>query len=235
MQPSAPISQDLWRATPDEFVEVRNRVAKKLKTEGKTAEADAVKGLKKPSLALWAVNQLAVTKPTVVEDLVALGAQLEAATADALKGEGPGAMRELDRQRRHAVGDAADAAVALAETAGHPLSAGMVARVTSTLDNASLAASSRELLGAGRLPAELDSPGFEGLEGLAVELLPGRERVEVDQAEREQERAAEERRRAEAEADRLEAVAADAEEVARTARARADAARRHAQELGDGS
>jgi len=226
---------DLWRATPDEFVEVRNRVVKELKADGKTAEADAVKALKKPSLALWAVNQLAMTKPHVVEDLTALGAQLEAATADALKGEGPGAMRELDRQRRHAVGDAADAAVAAASEAGQALSAAMVNRVTTTLDNASLAASSRELLTAGRLPAELDSPGFEGLEGLAVELLPQPERVEVDQAGRERERAAEERRRAEAEADRLEAVAADAEEVARTARARAQAARKHADELGESS
>jgi hypothetical protein len=224
---------DLWRATPDEFVEVRNRLAKELKAAGKLAEADAVKALKKPSLALWAVNQLAPAKPGVVEDLVELGRQVEAATADALKGEGPGAMRELDRQRRHAVGDAADAAAALAETAGQPLSAAMVSRVASTLDNASLAASSRQLLAAGRLPAELDSPGFDGLEGLAVELLPTREGVEDHQAERERERAAEERRRAEAEADRLEAVATDAEEVARTARARADAARRHADELGE--
>ena len=222
---------DLWRATPDEFVEVRNRLAKALKAEGKTAEADAVKALKKPSLALWAVNQLAPAKPRVVEDLIELGRQVETATADALKGEGPGAMRELDRQRRHAVGDAAEAAAALAQVAGHPLSAAMLARVTSTLDNASLAAPSRELLAAGRLPAELDAPGFEGLEGLAVELLPARQRVDEDQADRERERAAEELRRAEAEADRLEAVAADAEEVAHTARVRADAARAHADGL----
>ncbi|HZQ84069.1 MAG TPA: hypothetical protein VFA83_04485 [Acidimicrobiales bacterium] len=234
---------ELWRATPDEFVAVRNQLAKQLKAEGKTDEAETVKKLKKPSVAVWAVNRLARERPSVVEDLVELGRQVEAATADAMKGEGAGALRELDRQRKHAVGDAATAAAAVAAEAGLPLSSAMAGRVTSTLDNASLAQATRDLLAAGRIPTELDAPGFEGLEGLDLGdlgVLRGGSTgadahadtdVLARERKREEERAAEERRRAEAEAERLEAVAADAEEVARTARARADAARRHADEL----
>lgn len=232
---------ELWRATPDEFVAVRNQLAKQLKAEGKADEAETVKKLKKPSAAVWAVNLLAREKPKVVADLVDLGRQVEAATADAIRGEGAGALKELDRQRRHAVSDAADAAAAVADAAGQPLSAAMAGRVASTLDNASLAQATRDLLTAGRLPTELDAPGFEGLEGLDLGHLgvlgaaagEGHADAAVLERERarEEERAAEELRRAEAEADRLEAVAADAEEVAHTARARADAARQHADEL----
>ena len=236
---------ELWRATPDEFVAVRNQVAKQLKADGRADEAETVKKLKKPSLAVWAVNRLARERPQVVEDLAELGRQVEAATADAMKGEGAGALRELDRQRRHAVADAAAAASAVAEEAGLPLSAAMAGRVTSTLDNASLAQATRELLTAGRIPTELDAPGFEGLEGLDLGNLGvlggGSTDADADadvlarERKRKEERAAEERRRAEAEAERLEAVAAEAEEVARTARARADAARQHADELRAGA
>lgn len=234
---------ELWRATPDEFVAVRNQLAKQLKAEGRSDEAETVKKLKKPSMAVWAVNLLARERPVVVADLVELGRQVEAATADAMKGEGADALRELDRQRKHAVGDAAAAAAAVAEAAGLPLSAAMAGRATSTLDNASLAQTTRDLLTAGRVPTELDAPGFEGLAGLDLGdlgVLGGGAtgaHAEADtdvlarERKREQERAAEELRRADAEADRLEAVAADAEEVARTARARAEAARRHADEL----
>jgi len=237
---------ELWRATPDEFVAVRNQLAKQLKADGKTDEAETVKKLKKPSVAVWAVNRLARERASVVADLVELGRQVEVATADAMKGEGAGALRELDRQRKHAVGDAATAAAAVAEEAGLPLSPAMAGRVTSTLDNASLAQATRDLLAAGRIPTELDAPGFEGLEGLDLGDLGvlGAGSADDDDAgagagadvlarerKREDERAAEELRRAVAEADRLEAVAADAEEVARTARERADAARRHADEL----
>jgi hypothetical protein len=234
---------ELWRATPDEFVAVRNQLAKQLKAEGRTDEAETVKKLKKPSMAVWAVNRVARERPGVVDDLVELGRQVEAATADAMKGEGAGALRELDRQRKHAVGDAAAAAAAVAEAAGLPLSAAMAGRVTSTLDNASLAQATRDLLAAGRIPTELDAPGFEGLEGLdlgdldALDAGPKDAGADADsevlarERKREQERAAEELRRAEAEAERLEAVAADAEEVARTARTRAEAARRHADDL----
>jgi hypothetical protein len=223
---------ELWRVAPDAFVGVRDGLAKALRADGRTDEANEVKALKKPSLALWAVNQLAVGRPRVVQDLVELGTQVEAATADAMRGEGAGAVRELDRQRRHAVSDATTAAADLAAAAGHQLSPAMLARVTSTLDNAVLTQATRDLLQAGRLPSELDAPGFGGLESLDLGPPAARREEQAVRDERErrrvEERAAERVRRAEAEADRLEAVATEAEAVATVARQRAVEARQRA-------
>jgi hypothetical protein len=227
----------LWQASPDDFVAERDKLAKELRAEGRKDEAADVKALRKPTQALWAVNQLASKRPGVIEDLVALGRQVEDATAQAFRGDGPGAVRELDRQRRHAVADATAAAAEVAAEAGAPLSPAMAARVSSTLDSAVLQEHTRDLLAHGRVPTELEAAGFGGLEGL--ELGGPGETAAPEQSEdrvareqqRQHERAAEQLRRADAEADRLEAVAADAEAIAETARARADEARQQAETL----
>ena len=50
---------ELYGADPDEFTARRNELAKELRAEGRRAAAEQVKDLRKPSLAAWAVNQLA--------------------------------------------------------------------------------------------------------------------------------------------------------------------------------
>src|SRR5438093_801440 len=49
----------LYAAPLDRFVEKRNELAKRLKAESRAEDAEAVGGLRKPSVAVWAVNQLA--------------------------------------------------------------------------------------------------------------------------------------------------------------------------------
>jgi hypothetical protein len=223
----------LWHATPDEFVGERDELAKALRAEGRKAEADEVKAMRKPSLALWAVNHLAARRPEVIGDLVDLGRRAEGAVEQALRGDGAGAMRDLDRERRRAVGEATAAAEELAAAAGNTLTPAMAGRVHSTLDAATLRDETRTLLTQGRLPAELDAVGFSGLDDLDLGLAaaPDRGAQEAHERRRAEERVAAELRKAEAEADRLEAVAADAEATASVARARADDARRRADAL----
>lgn len=49
----------LYALRPSEFTRHRNAQAAELRRQGRTEEATAVRRLKKPSLALWAVNSLA--------------------------------------------------------------------------------------------------------------------------------------------------------------------------------
>ena len=227
----------LWQVHPDEFVRRRDALAKALRADGQAEDADAVKALKRPSPALWAVNRLAAERPALVDDLIDLGRRSERAMEQALRGEGASAMRDIDRERRRAVADATAAAAEVAAGAGHALSPAMTARVQSTIDAAVLQEETRDLLRAGRLPTELDAPGFAGLASLDVgaDTAGTHRRHQADEQRRAEERTAAELRKAEAEADRLEAVAADAEAMATVARARADDARRRADALRKGS
>jgi hypothetical protein len=50
---------ELYSADPDEFTARRNDLAKQLRADGRRAASEQVKELRKPSLAAWAVNQLA--------------------------------------------------------------------------------------------------------------------------------------------------------------------------------
>ena len=52
------VVDDLFTLPLDEFTAARNALAGRLKKAGKTAEAEQVKGLGKPPVSAWAVNQL---------------------------------------------------------------------------------------------------------------------------------------------------------------------------------
>ncbi|HEY0707091.1 MAG TPA: hypothetical protein VGG33_09845 [Polyangia bacterium] len=58
-QPSEDFATPLFAVPPAEFVAARNQLAGELKKAGKKSEAAAVKALTKPTVTVWAVNQLA--------------------------------------------------------------------------------------------------------------------------------------------------------------------------------
>jgi hypothetical protein len=63
----------LFEVEPGEFVRERNALADRLKKEGRADEAAEVRRLRKPSAAVWALNQLARRRPDDVAALIDAG------------------------------------------------------------------------------------------------------------------------------------------------------------------
>jgi len=100
---------DLFALTPDEFVAARNDLAKDLKSEKRVDDAKAIQILRRPSVAAWALNQLARRQPKLLEELFDAAQSLREAQANAMSGvRGP--LRETMRQFADLVDTAADRA-----------------------------------------------------------------------------------------------------------------------------
>jgi len=209
----------------DEFVGARDELAKQLRAEDRREEAERVKALRKPPVAVWLVNQVARERELDVRRLLDAAESLRKAQA-----AGSEEFTEARRDETHALERIAGAAGEIARREGSGQAA--VDKAMQTVRAAAATDDGRELLRQGRLTEELSPVGFEALSGL----LPAasrsrkkkappprrrpskqaRERVErLRKAEREAERAAD---RAEKEAARLR----EAAEAATAARARAE-------------
>jgi hypothetical protein len=226
---------DLYGLPLEEFTAARNELARRLKRDG-DARAHDVGRLPKPTLAVWAINQLARHEELGVRRLLAAGAALRKAQERALAGGAAGALSKAQADEREAVGSLVGRARALLEGAGRPATDATLARVARTLSAAAVDESARPLLKAGRLAVELEPSGFEALAGMEA---PGRPVKDDGAAERRRAEQAELRRlrdrvRAlEREADEAERAAARAEAAARRARTEADLARKAADEAGE--
>ena len=84
---------EVFRADPDGFVAARNDLAARLAAEDRTDEAAAVKALRKPTVAVWALNQLHNRDAEGVTALLDAGAELRAAQQAALSSSKGGAER----------------------------------------------------------------------------------------------------------------------------------------------
>lgn len=220
----------LYQLPLNEFTSARDELVKRLRAEGEREQAQEIKMLRKPTAAVWLVNQLVRERRLDVQRLLKAGESLT-------KNQGPEARR--DEQR--ALEQLAKGAREIAERAGIGLPA--LGKAAETLRAASVTAEGRELLKRGRLTEELEPPGFEaltGLEGLRRQRAPAKakpprtdgraeKRQALKQAQervrrlRAEERelataaraAAREAERAEAEAKAARGRAADADKVAR--------------------
>jgi hypothetical protein len=148
----------------NEFVPARDELAKRLRDQGQRELADEVKGLRKPPVAVWIVNQLAHERELDVQRLLNAGEALSKAQVGASRGDSPQAFADARRDEQRALERLAEAA---RETiAREAIGAATLNRVLQTLRAASLTAEGRELLKRGRLSEELDPPGFEAISGL---------------------------------------------------------------------
>jgi hypothetical protein len=218
---------DLYGLPLERFVPERSALARALRADGRRDEAAAVAGLRKPSVAAWAVNQLIRSQGAAVKELYAAGDALREAQADLLAGRGDGrALRAAGDRERAAVDGLVDGARGLLTSEGHELSPVVLDRVRDTLHAAALDEDAREQVRTGRLERDLRHVGL-GL-GDAV-ALPGPSTAPPKREARERaaqpgtaERDREARRRA-AVAERERAAAVKA------ARAAESAARRRAE------
>jgi hypothetical protein len=152
----------LFQLPPDKFTAARNELAARLKAAGKDDEAARVKGLAKPPVSAWVVNQLFWKKRKSFDRLMTTGERLRTAQASQLRGKG-GELREPLEARRVALGELSKEAAALLREVGHNPSPDLMRRVTTTLEALATYANHPSAPQAGRLTGDIDAPGFEAL------------------------------------------------------------------------
>jgi hypothetical protein len=140
----------------NDFTAARDEIAKRLRSEGERELADEVKALRKPTAAVWVVNQLARGREVDVKRLLKAGEALAKAQASATRED----FQQARADEQHALKRLASAA---REAGVGPQAAD---RAIQTLRAASLTEEGRDLLKRGRLTEELEPPGFEALTGM---------------------------------------------------------------------
>jgi hypothetical protein len=219
--------EGLFALSLDAFIKERDALAREAKESGDAGLAREIKGLRKPSVAAWAVNQLVRARPNEIRRLLELGEALREAQRKALEGGGADALRSTVNDRRRLVDELAEAAGGVLEEAGHPSTRATLDRVSGTLIAATVDPDVAQTVETGTV--QRDEPPPSGLEELAA-LLPSGGPPTPSRGSHTSVTAAERGRadRAKAKAARLEEEASDAEEEARRLRAEADRAAREA-------
>jgi hypothetical protein len=146
---------------PSGFVARRGELAAELKQAGDAAGARTVRGARRPTLAAFAANLLARSKPAETARFLELGRALREAhsTID------PGRLRELSRQQWRVIGALSAEAARLAEESGQRLSDTVRREVESTLRAALADPDAADRWAGGRLETALTPPA--GLSALA--------------------------------------------------------------------
>lgn len=157
----------LYGLDRSEFIPSRDALARELRSTGRRQEAAAVKQARKPTLAAWALDQVARRHPDEVEALLRAGAALTAEQEAALAGDAAG-LREAGR----ALADAVDRIAGLAAGFLDTPSALQRERITTTLRAAATDEGAAELLRRGVLVEDLEASGF-GLGGAATGAVSG--------------------------------------------------------------
>ena len=105
--------QRLYEAPPEGFVAARTAAIEEARQSGDRATAKRLAALKKPTVAAWVVNLLALRRPDLIDELV----ELATALREAQRGLQGDQLRELTAQRRQVVSALVGAArkLALAE------------------------------------------------------------------------------------------------------------------------
>jgi hypothetical protein len=155
---------NLYAALPTDFTRARNDLAQRLKQAGQVEAAAGVKQLRKPTVPLWAVNQLARRHPDDVRALLAAGERLRVAQQAALRGESQ-ELRAATAEEREILHGLTQRGAALLREAGHSAD---TKRIADTLRAAAVDESGRELLQRGRLSEELEASGFGGFAGMEI-------------------------------------------------------------------
>ena len=140
----------LYGLALEDFVAERDALAKALRADGRRADADAVKALRKPPAVVWAVNQVMRTQRNAARTLI------KAADRAAKK---PG-DRDALRAHGEALDELARAAAGLLSGKGRGLSEDAVLRVRGALHGASVDRELRDEFVAGRLVTEPAPAGF---------------------------------------------------------------------------
>jgi len=211
-------ADQLYAASPDDFLAARTALAEQAKEAGDKALAKQITALRRPTRSAWLVNLVARAEPDRVTELVELGAALQEAQ-QAMDGD---TLRRLSRDRRTLIDTLARRAGELARDRGYPPPDGSIQEVSQSLQAALGDPATAAQVQAGRLSSAVAYGGF-GPDDLASTLaasMPARKKAKPNLTvvpDLAPDEAADD-------------DAAEAREVAREARAAADAARTAAEE-----
>ena len=231
----------LYSVAPDTFVEARTELASELKAAGDNEGAKEVSGLRKPTVAAWAVNRLAREQAGDIEALLKAGRRLAEAQRKTLAGGSGEALQSATRERRALMDRLVGAAEKILQTAGLSSARSNLDKVADTLSALATDEGAADRVRRGVLEKELPPPaGFgEGdLEaalaasaGMVRKTAAGARRKPANGQMKARARAEElsmAAGQAEEEADRLERQAVEAERGATRARSEAEAGRQRA-------
>jgi hypothetical protein len=160
----------LFRTPPDRFVAERDALVKELRSAGRDDDAAAVKGLRKPTATVWALNQLGEREPDALGALFEAGRALRAAQSEAIAGSSSSALVEAGAERRAAVRRLTSATVAILDEGGHR-GAAQTDAIAQALEAASVDADIGAELAAGtleKLPSATSDMGFGGLPAMTA-------------------------------------------------------------------
>jgi hypothetical protein len=222
----------LFELPPADFTAARNDLVRRLKKAGQSDAAARVQALRKPTIPIWAINQLARRKPDDVETLTAAVDDLRTAQEESIAGGDPARLRAATSTERAALRTLTQQAHDVLEAAGQRPTAAVLERIAATVRSAALDPRGRELLAAGMLVEELESSGFAAFEGMRIAprrkpAQRGTKRTGAAELRRRKEQVRKLRERAK----KLAAEAAEAERDAERAEAEAVRERRKADKV----
>ncbi len=203
----------------EEFTKARNDLSARLKKSGESDAAAEVKALAKPSVPVWAVNQLARTRKRDVRALLDAAERSRSGKAKSL--------REALDEQREALERLTNEARELLEAERGSAPDAMVQRIASTLRAAASDPVAAELLERGRVNEDLEPAGFEALAGsVDAKATPASQHDESVERRKRLEAAQKAVRERKAEAAELHDRAEESERQAAKARKAADRADR---------
>ncbi|NES26646.1 hypothetical protein GCE86_29560 [Micromonospora terminaliae] len=169
--PPPDLVQRLYATPPDRFVAARDAAVTEARQAGDPKGAREIGKLRRPTVAAWLVNLLAIRRPELVADLAQLAESLRAAQRD-LRG---GKLRELSAQRRAVVGAlvAEVRKLAAAEPAAPPVGKLPLGEVEATLNAALSDTEVAEQVRAGRLLRSTHYAGFGEVPRPQLRLVTG--------------------------------------------------------------
>jgi len=165
----------LYTVAPAGFVTARDALVRRLRAAGRGDDAAAVKGLRRPTVAAWALNQLARRRGDDVRRLIGHGQDLRRVQEEMLAGGDRDRLRAATRARRSTVDDLAEATLALLAEEGRSGVESHRDEILATLEAASLEPDAGAALLEGRLTVALaPSAGFGLVAPIADDVSPPR-------------------------------------------------------------
>jgi hypothetical protein len=116
--PMSPSRAELFLVDPNEFVALRTELVRELRARGEKEEAAAVKALRRPTVAVWALNKVAHARSDLVQQVVTTAEQARAAQQALLEGNDADDFRAALARRRDAMSAVSDAADDVVATSG---------------------------------------------------------------------------------------------------------------------
>ena len=150
----------LYALPLEEFTAARDELARRRRSETDAAAGDAVKQLRKPSVAAWALNQVRRSDPERCEALIDAGGRLREAHERLLSGGERESLEQAVEDERRLVVEVASEAERELASAGRSTGGALQEKLRATLHAVASDVEAREAFIRGRLVREHEASGF---------------------------------------------------------------------------